>query len=402
MPQALPALTIPASPGELTPEWLTAALRSHGAIKDASIVEFSTEILGVGEGFIGTIARLGLTLDKPEPDAPQSVIAKFPTQTEQNKALGEQTGTYENEIRFYNELAHRVPMRTPRFYYSDMDPNPMEGRQEQILLFLDRWPSWLIRVMLPVFQWLIGLGARRYVLLIEDLAPRRVGDQVAGCDAREAEAILRTLAQMHAAFWNRVDEPELSWVPRMHWMRHWFQVVYRQNWSGFVERWGGRLPRTAEAAGWLEPNGVKLIEALAALPPTLLHGDYRLDNMCLFEGDSGELCNVTFDWQSPSRGPGVIDAVYFISGNLQPEVAAEHADGLLRSYHDALVAGGVRDYSFEQLRVDSDLAKLWIAWRFIMGIEMLDLANERGEALIDSWLIRLEQLLPDRYPALLS
>jgi len=43
-------LEIPASPDAITPEWLTDALRSSGAVENASVTSFDAEIVGAGSG----------------------------------------------------------------------------------------------------------------------------------------------------------------------------------------------------------------------------------------------------------------------------------------------------------------------------------------------------------------
>jgi hypothetical protein len=72
--------SIPASPGGLTPEWLTRALRSTGAITDASVTSCRIELLGEGKGFSGQLARIRLSYDGAEASAPASMIAKFQRQ----------------------------------------------------------------------------------------------------------------------------------------------------------------------------------------------------------------------------------------------------------------------------------------------------------------------------------
>src|SRR5262249_40859880 len=68
---------IPASPGALTPEWLTRALRSTGTISDATVTACHVELFGEGKGFSGQIARVGLRYDRAEAGAPASLVAKF-------------------------------------------------------------------------------------------------------------------------------------------------------------------------------------------------------------------------------------------------------------------------------------------------------------------------------------
>lgn len=399
MAPALAAPVIPNSPSELTPAWLTAALRTHAVLGEAEVVSFATEVLGEGEGFIGTIVRITLELSGPDTDAPRSVIGKFPTPVPANKTAGEALGVYEREIRFYRELSESIPMRTPRLYYADMDPSGIEGREERIAEFLDRFPNWLIRILTPLVRWFAGRRKRRYALLIEDLAPAPTGDQILGCSPELSRDLLRPLAQLHAAYWNRTGEASLSWVPRFEAMRRWFQVTYRLNWRGFVAQYGDRLPRICSLAEWLETHAMAVIEQLARSPYTLLHGDYRLDNMSLGSDETGRAVPTVFDWQTPMRGPAGVEVAYFIAGNLETEVALGAWNDLLSFYRGELARHGI-EYPMAKLERDFQLGLLWEAWRMILGIEQLDFGNERGRRLIEVWMQRLDALLPED-PALL-
>jgi hypothetical protein len=405
MMRALPALSIPTGPDELSAEWLSAALASGGALDGARVTGFRVEIIGLGEGFLGTIARLHLEFDPPGA-GPASLIGKFPIALAQNKGLGEMAGAYEREIRFYRELAHRIPIPIPRCYYTDMDRNPgaefVAGREDRLVGFLDRWPYWLIRMLMPVLQWAATLSRRRYVLLLEDLAPAPVGDQVAGCAPDVALAAVRGLAELHAAFWGRVDTPDLTWLPRLDWIKRWFHVLYQRNAAEIAERLAPRLPELPALAAWLSEHGVRLQEQLARHPRTLIHGDYRLDNMCLGRDAAGEWEITTFDWQSPIRGAGVYDLAYFLPGNLEPEAGARAERDLVRAYHAELCARGVRDYPLEVCERGYRLGKLAIWYRLLMGLDLIDFSSERGTALIENWLARQAALLPERYPTLLD
>ena len=68
---------IPAGPSALTPEWLTRALRSTGAVAGASVTSCRVELFGEGKGFSGQLARVGLRYDVAEAGAPASMVAKF-------------------------------------------------------------------------------------------------------------------------------------------------------------------------------------------------------------------------------------------------------------------------------------------------------------------------------------
>jgi hypothetical protein len=394
--KALPAPDIPRSLEDLTPEWLTAVLRARGFLGEARVVSREAEILGEGEGFVGQIIRLRLAFDGPAPDAPPSLIAKLPIRLARNRQAGEVLGAYEREIRFYTELADRVPIRKPACYYADMDPNPASGRERDLIRFLDRLPRWLVRILLPFFLWLAARSPRRYVLLLEDMAPLRVGNQVAGCSRGEAEAALRQLAVIHATWWQHPDLERLSWLVPVNVLGNYVEVLYRKSLAGFLTGYGSGLSEEfLSLAKSFGERGSEIIRRLGDPPFTLLHGDYRLDNM-FFEGEGRSARITAFDWQTVSQGPAALDVAYFLSGNLAAEVARASAQELLRIYWDALVEQGVRGYDLEALTRDYHVAMHYIAYRIVAGIDMLDFSDERGTALIREWLVRLQALVDPR------
>ncbi len=405
--RALPAPAIPAQPVELTAEWLTGALRPSGLLSEGTrVTGVEHELLGKGEGFVGTIVRLRLQLDRPDPKAPASLIAKLPTVSlTGNRAVGELAGAYEREIHFYQELADRVPIATPRCYYADMDPNPLAGREPAVVAFLDRLPVWLIRLLLPFVTWLAGLSRRRYVLLLEDLSndqAGRIGDQLAGCGPTEAEAALRNLARLHAAFWKSPELDQLSYLLRIDALARWFDAFYRRAKPATLRKLEGSLtPELIRLADWLDGRAEEIAKRLVAFPETLLHGDYRLDNLCLRD-QNGALAFTVFDWQMPVRGPGAFEAAYFITGNVHERVARDCEQNLLAAYHDELVQLGVQNHPFAEAEHAYRLSKLLIVHRIIMGLDMLDPANERGAKLLETMIARQFALVPDDYERLLD
>ncbi len=401
---ALAAPEIPQSIDELTPTWLTAALRASGHLGAGQVVSRDPQVLGEGEGFVGQIVRLTLgyspdarSVDGKTP-VPGSLIAKLPIRLAQNRQLGEALGAYEREIRFYDELAGEVPIAKPACFHAAMDPNPFAGREKEILEFLDRLPRFLVRLLLPLGMWAAARSRRRYLLLLEDLAPSgRVGDQVAGCSPDEAEAVVRSIAAVHAAWWQRPALEAMGWVAPVWSLSRYAEAMYRKGRVAFFETFGeGRSTRFREFADWLGSSGGPLMRKLAASPWTLVHGDYRLDNLFL-SGQGRDARVMAFDWQNVCRGPGALDVAYFISGNLAPELAAEHDMRLLRVYHDTLVEAGVSDYGFDDCLRDYELSLLFVGYRMIAGMHLLDLTNARGRALVDGWLDRIDPLLPPGY-----
>jgi len=106
---------------DITPAWLTSVLRDGGSVRAASVTGIAVEPIGVGVGFLGQLARLRLTYDRPEAGAPASVIGKFPTLDPGGRQICQMFRFYEREVLFYRELARHVPVRVPRCWGSVMD-----------------------------------------------------------------------------------------------------------------------------------------------------------------------------------------------------------------------------------------------------------------------------------------
>jgi hypothetical protein len=284
-----------------------------------------------------------------------------------------------------------------------MDPNPMAGREDQILAFLDRVPRWLVRLLVPFGLWLASKSSRRYLLLLEDLAPgRRLGNQVAGCTRDEAESVLRQIASVHAAWWERPELASLGWAPRINILSRYAEVIFAKARVGFLERFGAGLsPEFVGFVEWLRAGGTPLMKSLDGTPTTLVHGDYRLDNLFL-AGDGRDAKVTAFDWQTVCRGPGALDAAYFVSGNLTPELATACEMDLLGAYHAQLCAEGVAGYDFEACLRDYRLSMLFVAYRLVSGVDLIDFSNERGVDLIESWVARIDALLPRGYRELVE
>jgi hypothetical protein len=83
-------------------------------------------------------------------------------------------------------------------------------------------------------------------------------------------------------------------------------------------------------------------------PFTLVHGDYRLDNM-FFGGNVSPITEV--DW-GVGAGKGSFDLGYFLSNSLTTEQLLRRGRALTKLYHKTLVEYGVKDYSLRQLKND--------------------------------------------------
>lgn len=332
-------------PDQITAEWLTGALRSGGALKDARVTSFDAQIIGEGAGFMGQLARLRLQYDRPEADAPASLIAKLPAAAQENREVAGIFRFYEREVRFYDEIADEVELRIPRRYYGAWDA-----------------------------------ASGNYVLLLEDLAPAAIGDQVAGCPVEKAELSIRNLAKFHATWWESPRLAQLDWMPFTNdpLIAQSAQDSYQKCWGPFLEFMAGKVsPAVRDVGERLGSRIPPLLDRFGTPPRTIVHGDYRLDNI-FFASPEGGPQHAVIDWQISSRGRGVFDVAYFVCGTVAPAERRACEMELLRMYHAILTEHGVRGYTFEQCLEDYRASVLFCLGYAVIAAGSLDMANERG------------------------
>lgn len=358
------SVELPGTTSEITAGWMTTALRESGTIPpDVSVASVVVDPGAVGIGFMGEVGTVGIVYDGDAGDAPTSVVAKFPTRSPDIRAMMHPTRIYEREHRFYELLADRTPLRTPAAYHV----------------------TWRAAA---------EPDDERYLLLMEDLSGLTLGDQLAGATADQARAALVGLAAHHARFWDGADlDDAAEFVPVIDGpLNQAGQSIYAVSLPGFLEMFGGTL--SSEMLAFAEVYGdarPQILADLAAMPHTLVHFDYRADN--LFFDHDGSV--VAIDWQAISRGGGAADVGYFISQNLATEVRRAHETELLRAYHDALVANGVTGYPYETF-VDDVGVGILCGWIIpVLAVGSLDMSSDRAVALWTEVLDRLQHAIDD-------
>jgi hypothetical protein len=343
--------TYPTDADQLGPDWYTAALRSTGTIGDeVTVAECSAEEIGIGVGVLGLLWRVQLGYEGGS--GPATAVLKLPHTAEESRHIARAFRFYQAEVGFYRDAAGRSPMRTAGCYAASVDDDTGD-----------------------------------FYLLMEDLAGRRVHDQLAGCPPEDAALDLRSLAAHHAAWWDSPDLTSLPWLTRIvdpptpqalvPSLRHSWPVIE----ANFAHLLRGPMLQAAER---MPDVCVELMERLSQPPVTLLHGDHRLDNM--FFGDD-EVAVV--DWQICTIGRSAYDVAYFLSQSLVPEERKAAEEDLLRTYHAALVEHGVDGgaYSFEDCWEDYRLATLFCAV-YPLNAGSVDLVNDRAVELFTSMLDR--------------
>jgi hypothetical protein len=275
-------------PEDVTPEFLSSALGRR-------VGGFTSEAVGTGQ--MADSVRYSM-------DDGTSVVIKFASADETSRVTGTTLRSYEIEVRFYQEVASTVGIRTPHCHYATVEPET----------------GW-------------------FTLVLEDLAPAEQGDQMRGCSVDQAALALEELVKLHAPRWGDDGLLKLDWLHR-HEQSAATGGLISMLFPGFLERYEDRMDPAHVALSRQLMASMGGLMAQRTGPLTVTHGDYRLDNM-LFGNANGGPPLAVVDWQTCTTGPALTDASYFIGAGLRPEDRRANEEALLREYHRGLVASGV-------------------------------------------------------------
>ena len=296
-----PLVSIPRHPADVTSEWLSAVLA-------ADVRE--VDVAPIGTGQTGATYRVSATYAS-ERDLPGTFVIKLGAQDDavrERVALG-----YLSEVEFYTDVADRMRIPVPECFHSDITDSGAD-----------------------------------FVLVLADMAPAVQGDQIAGCTAQEAQLAVEALAGLHGPSWCDPAWLGLSSIsmpkPGDEAAAKGLGDVSVMAADITIDKLGARM--SAEDRETLRAAMGSVTPWLLAEPKrfSLMHGDYRLDNM-LFDPDRTSITVV--DWQTMGVGLPARDLAYFTATSLAPEVRSEIEEDLVGRYHEALSNYGVTDYDAE-------------------------------------------------------
>ena len=325
---------------EITAGWL-------GEVLGTAVDEVDVQQIAAGEGFMGRLARV--RVHSSAPGVPASVIVKLPTADPGGRMIGEMMRVWEREHRFYADIAPLMTVRVPHAYANVADPP---------------------------------------CLVLEDLAPAVAGDHVRGATLDQAERAIDVMAVHHAAWFDHPLLPSLTWMPGLDDpMIHTIADTFAIGWPLFLERYGAEIP--ARCLRWCEEFVQDVpgwVDGHRHEPITIVHGDFRLDN--LFFADDGSVAVI--DWQLSMRAPGQTDLVYFCANNLTTDMRRRHEAALIERYVAGLHAAGVPVDAVTVEGVWRGYLEGLVFYATTFGASLLgiDPANERGAALFDALVRR--------------
>jgi len=324
-------------PDAVTPAWVREAL-------GRAVECVGCELESIGTGQVGANYRAHLNWE--DGDGPETVVIKFAASDSQSRSTGIQMGTYRREAEFYRLLAPTIEVAVPYVYFVDFVP-----------------------------------GTADVVIVMEDLEPRKQGDQLQGCDPEEAALALSEAAKLHGAFWGKPELFDLDWVSR----RTPEQVTQTIELMeilqpAFVERYRRELTEEAiDVSDRFVRNASQWFSGLPN-PATLVHGDFRLDNL-MFAVPAAPISPrlVVVDWQTVTHSHGAHDVAYFVGSAFDAEDRRRCEQQLVSAYFEELLeVDGMPPMTFDEF---------WIHYRrfswsgFIMAVlaSMIVGRTDRGD-----------------------
>ncbi|MEU0498279.1 aminoglycoside phosphotransferase family protein [Mycobacterium sp. NPDC006124] len=336
-----PAVSIPRSPLDVTPQWVESVLATE--IR-------SVDVTPIGTGQTGATYRLAVRYAADVPDLPRSFAIKLSSQDDavrERVALG-----YRSEHAFYTEVADVVRVPIPTHFHCE-----------------------------------ISSDGGDFVLLLADMAPAVQGDQIAGCPAEEAELAVRALAGLHGPTWCDPRWPEFEGLV--------MSTATEDAMKGLgdvavlaaqmtLDRLGSRM--TAEDRDTITESTSLVAPWLVATRDrfALMHGDYRLDNL-LFTPDRRHVTVV--DWQTLGVGSPTRDLAYFTGTSLMPELRSVVDHDLVEAYFVELSGYGITDYDLDTCWHDYRIGMVQVPFLSVLGCAF-SVSTERGDDMMLTMMAR--------------
>ena len=348
--------------GEITAEWMRRALAAGGASAASEIAEVEFEQLSNVTNALGNLYRCRISARDSEAAYPASVIVKLPTANALAFRFSKWMSLHRREHVFYQDIAGRGHVRTPALFYGDFDAR-----------------------------------SHRFVLLLEDLGGMEAIPQSVGIDAARTRQAIREIAGLQGRFWEAADEPALSAVGDFlnSKERRIMQTVYLLTLPAALDRFGDLF--TAERRRLAEEFGLRIASHFAAVsagPRTVVHGDFRADNI-LF-GSEGDKDLAVIDWQGFGIGCGMYDVAFFLGTSVTSDIRRRIERDALDEYHDIVRSLGAENYTREDCWRSYRQNMLGTLMPMVIGCGALDMSDpklvEQTRVLLCRVLSAIEEL----------
>ena len=323
------------------------------------------------------------------------MVAKIPTSIDDNRSGSEMLGVYEREIRMYQQLlpdargAGPGPVlrrRRPESGLGEADRGHQEGSNDS--------RSGCCACIAWLLQRFVKPEPRGSVLILEDLAPAEIGDQVAGRHGRSHRTGARGVGPLPRCDLGRPGAGRRApgcvsggIAPKF------FQASFLGTRKKFLRGEGRNV--SSHMKSLLDRIRARRHRPWASdphdVPQCLLHGDLRLDNM-FFEADD---VRALIDWQlTRIRTGGRRRRVLHRRARVDPVGRpSREIDDLLARYHAALVEAGVDDYSLRAVPRRLRRRPARRRCGSVTAVELIDMGDARGRDTRRRMVARLDARL---------
>ena len=288
-------------PQDLTVDWAQHVIAQH----DKNAIITHVKLLNVD---VGTTTRIRLKVEiDGAAHLPRSWFIKLPSLSWRARTITTLPRLLQNEVRFYNELAHKVPVKKPHC----LAAHSQFGRGATLVL--------------------ADIAENAHIPCKPNHALNR----------KQAEVIIEQLVNFHAHFWHDIHQPHYQWLKGS--VRQLEDALGSALALPLMQRGlklaGSTVPKSLHnAALRYAKHRRNIMHYLHQAPHTLIHHDCHSGN--LFWNDDQSQAGF-LDWQLVRTGEGVSDIAYFLANALNPETRKKHEFQLLADYQRQMHAKGI-------------------------------------------------------------
>ena len=341
----MPVETIPASPSDITAEWLTEAFAAQGIPgTQGKVRTCRTSRLPV-QGFNAMVVRVEIEWSDNDPALPSTLVAKLRPADEGVFAWGRAVGAYQREVGFYRDL-QPLPTAVPKCYFAAAEST--DGN---------------------------------FIILLEDLgAGRTLFDeaQMGAAHARKCGVwAMQALAHVHAYWLNLPEKPLFAWLSQDDFVA--LRRAHLGEYSKHVElfthtRTYRGLPEAMQqfVHDWVENYNTKPDKKIWTTPDTLAHGDFWPGQVFINEDHPRPVSII--DWEFVALRSGFVDVARMTQDILGFGVDRSHEQAMISEYLSELEHLGVPRYQPEQV-----VADLALGLAHVLEIRIFALAKGHAE-----------------------
>ncbi len=297
-------------PADLTVAWAQRVVEQH----NADTLVNSVNIVAVD---VGTTTRISIAVDHDGPASiPDRWFVKLPSLSWRARMITALPRLLHNEVRFYKEVAHDVPLNMPFCLAAES-------------------------------QFLKGSTLVLADVAIDNNVPGIPSDTLT---VPQAAVVIEQLARIHAKFWNNLHHDN-----QFRWLAGTVRTLEDALGSALavpLMKRGLRYAKKLIPGSLYSPalhyarHRRTAMRFLSDAPHTLIHHDCHPGNLFWYRDQS----KVGFlDWQLVRIGEGVSDVAYFLSTALCPKMRKTHDAELLQLYVETLAKHNITNIDYDQL-----------------------------------------------------